>query len=112
MLMQQPVVVEPAQLHEHGEVRDPHNMVADYNTSDLDVIPAEDVKYSTNDVIGKGAYGTVFKGQYAGTNVAVKKIRIRMLSAKKYVRQEVVLHKTLKHPNIVLFWEQHWQKIT
>lgn len=52
--------------------------------------------------IGKGSFSTVFQGDFQGTTIAVKKIKVRQMSV-KLIEQEIAIHKQLSHPNVVLF---------
>ena len=70
---------------------------------DEHLVSLSEIKYSDEDVINKGAFATVYKGQYKGTTVALKKLKARLITAKKYVRQEVAIHKEVSHPNIIMF---------
>ena len=54
------------------------------------------------DEIGRGSFGTVYKGLWAGTDVAVKHIKVR--NAKRLqagVESEIKMHSLVRHPNIV-----------
>lgn len=77
--------------------------VNDNNCTTDALLSIGDLQYSATEILGKGAYGTVYRGEYAGTTVAIKKLKMRMITAKRYVNQEVAIHKRLLHPNIVLF---------
>lgn len=63
-------------------------------------IEFESLNVDFKDVIGKGAYGTVYKGKWVGTEVAVKVIK-RAIPYKNEVLKEAYLHASLRHPNIV-----------
>ena len=54
------------------------------------------------DEIGRGSFGTVYKGLWAGTNVAVKHIKVK--NAKRLqasVESEIKVHRLVRHRNIV-----------
>lgn len=52
------------------------------------------------DEIGRGSFGTVYKGLWAGTYVAVKHIKVR--NAKRLQASvEIKVHSLVRHPNIV-----------
>lgn len=52
--------------------------------------------------MGSGSYGTVYKGKWLGTDVAIKQIKIRNAARlKTTVNQEVQVHSLATHPNIV-----------
>eukprot|EP00002_Diphylleia_rotans_P021020 TRINITY_DN4086_c0_g1_i9.p1 TRINITY_DN4086_c0_g1~~TRINITY_DN4086_c0_g1_i9.p1 ORF type:complete len:583 (-),score=171.43 TRINITY_DN4086_c0_g1_i9:525-2273(-) len=48
--------------------------------------------------LGEGNFGTVFHGTYFGTDVAIKKIND---DEQKYLDREVMILKSIRHPNIV-----------
>ncbi|EDO30924.1 predicted protein, partial [Nematostella vectensis] len=52
-------------------------------------------------VIGRGAFGTVYKATWAGTPVAVKVIRVRNASVSSELENEVAVHSLVRHPNII-----------
>ena len=83
-------------------------------TEEVDVVTVREELGTTNsfipaslvtigDEIGKDSFSRVFKGEYKGTTVAVKKIRVRELAARKFAQQEIWIHEHLFHPNIVFF---------
>lgn len=55
--------------------------------------------------LGKGAFGTVFKGKLRGKEVAVKKLHVQDLDedALEDFKAEVEIMSKLRHPNVVLF---------
>merc|ERR1711982_304301 len=55
------------------------------------------------EVIGKGAFGEVYKGFYFGTEVAVKKLCYMEEDDELYFQREVSALKSMRHPNIVTF---------
>ncbi|EDO32814.1 predicted protein, partial [Nematostella vectensis] len=57
-------------------------------------------------VIGRGAFGTVYKATWAGTPVAVKVIRVRNArSVSSELENEVSVHCLVRYPNIIqLMW--------
>lgn len=62
----------------------------------------QDVKYNKKDEIGRGAYGVVYKGVWAGTPVAIKEIKLRNARAmESVIKTEVQVHYMLRHPNII-----------
>ena len=68
----------------------------------LPLIEKEELSFSTADVIGRGSLGAVYKGEWAGTAVAVKAIKIRNASRiKPVLESEVRVHSMVWHPNIV-----------
>lgn len=83
-----------------GEQSSPSNPPK--NESLLPVVEREEIKFSTKDKIGRGAFGVVFKGEWAGTEVAVKKINLRNAKRIRPVLEtEVKVHSMVRHPNIV-----------
>ena len=68
----------------------------------LPVVDKEEISFSTKDEIGRGSFGVVYKGHWAGTEVAIKHIKIR--NAKRIqsvLESEVKVHCMVRHPNIV-----------
>ncbi|RKP13869.1 kinase-like domain-containing protein, partial [Piptocephalis cylindrospora] len=61
--------------------------------------------------LGKGAYGSVFRGfnTQTGESVAVKRIKLKALSPSDTERlmDEVTILKRVRHPNIVCFYNYH-----
>eukprot|EP00252_Welwitschia_mirabilis_P020620 TRINITY_DN5089_c0_g1_i2.p1 TRINITY_DN5089_c0_g1~~TRINITY_DN5089_c0_g1_i2.p1 ORF type:complete len:920 (+),score=235.47 TRINITY_DN5089_c0_g1_i2:638-3397(+) len=66
-------------------------------------IPWEDI--TLGERIGLGSYGEVYRGEWHGTEVAVKKFLDQDISgdALEEFRSEVRIMKRLRHPNVVLF---------
>ena len=64
----------------------------------------------TEECIGKGAFGEVFKASYRGSTVAVKTMKTVDISDLDRFREEILLMADLHHPNIVTMvgacWEQ------
>ena len=68
----------------------------------LPVVEKEEITFSQKDEIGRGSFGVVYKGVWAGTNVAVKHVKIRHAKRiQSVVEREVRLHSMARHPNIV-----------
>lgn len=73
-------------------------------------IPSSQIVFNKNvDVIGRGAFGTVYKGMWAKTEVAIKEIKIKrrktdseatITSLTADIQKEVHLNGLLRHPNI------------
>jgi len=61
------------------------------------------LSFAENDVLGRGASGTVFKGTYRGEPVAVKKVKLTGMDDRdwKYLRREVAIMSLVSHPNVV-----------
>lgn len=69
-----------------------HNYVPECSFKDL----------SFGEQIGKGAFGTVFKGEWLGAKVAIKTVRVRRMKMVKTVKdRELIVHTRVRHPNIV-----------
>jgi len=70
--------------------------------SDEVFIQNEDLTFK--EVIGKGAFSTVYSGVWRGTVVAIKKIHTSSTTFNSAnLEKEIKLMSTLRHPNIVLF---------
>lgn len=78
------------------------------------VISVGDFEYATIDAkgapvqnIGKGAYGTVYKGvnKKTGEPVAVKLINNNDVHMNKFLDNELLIHRKLSHPNLVRCYE-------
>ena len=50
------------------------------NVTQLPVVEKEEINFSAKDEIGRGSFGIVYKGVWAGTEVAVKHVKIRVFS--------------------------------
>ncbi|KAL6073254.1 putative serine/threonine-protein kinase EDR1 [Balamuthia mandrillaris] len=67
-------------------------------------IKYEDLEFG--ELVGKGSFGRVYKGEYFGTEVAIKQVLMMGMDpelTKKYVRREVNMLRVARHPNIVSF---------
>ena len=52
--------------------------------------------------LGRGSFGVVFKGSWAGTDVVVKVLKLRNVRRlKSVIETEVRVHDMIRHPNIV-----------
>jgi serine/threonine protein kinase len=52
--------------------------------------------------ICRGAFGMVKKAEWLGTEVAVKEIQVRRMKlAKPFIKQELAIHSSIRHPNII-----------
>ena len=72
------------------------------NVPQLPVVEKGEINFSAKDELGRGSFGVVYKGVWAGTEVAVKHVKIR--NAKRLqtvVETEVRIHSMIRHPNIV-----------
>lgn len=66
----------------------------------LPKIAMKDISFGEE--IGRGAFGTVRKAEWLGTEVAVKEIVVkRMKLAKPLIKHELAIHSTVRHPNII-----------
>ena len=66
-------------------------------------VPVLDKKEITfSEEIGRGSFGVVFKGSWAGTDVAVKVLKLRNARRlQSVIETEVRVHDMVRHPNIV-----------
>ncbi|XP_073281836.1 probable serine/threonine-protein kinase SIS8 isoform X1 [Primulina huaijiensis] len=66
-------------------------------------IPWEDI--SLGERIGLGSYGEVYRGEWHGTEVAVKKFLDQDITGEflEEFKSEILIMKRLRHPNVVLF---------
>ncbi|XP_069130522.1 uncharacterized protein [Argopecten irradians] len=63
----------------------------------------DDVNFDEQDLIGEGTFSRVYKGQYQGSEVAVKQLKIPLSSQdRNYFNAEVSLLRDLRHPRVVL----------
>ncbi|XP_025085794.1 uncharacterized protein LOC112559088 isoform X2 [Pomacea canaliculata] len=61
------------------------------------------ILFRESDLIGEGSFSQVFKGQYQGAEVAVKRLRTPLcLQDRTYFASEVSLLRDLRHPCVVL----------
>ena len=68
----------------------------------LPVVDKEEISFSTKDEIGRGSFSVIYKGHWAGTEVAIKYIKIRNAKCIQSVLEtEVKVHSMVRHPNIV-----------
>ncbi|GMH53913.1 hypothetical protein TL16_g01562 [Triparma laevis f. inornata] len=72
------------------------------------LIDSDDLKLE--DLLGKGAYGEVFKANYEGIHVAVKVIKDISENNLERTRAEILLMKGLQHPQIVMFIGACWDE--
>ena len=69
---------------------------------DLPIVDKEEISYSLKDEIGRGSFGVVYKGHWAGTEVAIKQVKMRNAKRIQSVLEtEVKVHSMVRHPNIV-----------
>ena len=69
-----------------------------------DVAQAWNIKYDDLEIgkeIGKGAFGSVYKGSYFGTEVAIKRIVEEDPDCLVYLEREVNVLQGMRHPNVV-----------
>ena len=59
------------------------------------------LQWNSSEILGEGAYGTVFKGSFNGKNVAVKKVNKEYLRNINVIEREEAALIELDHPNIV-----------
>ena len=63
-----------------------------------------DISYSINSPLGRGPFGTVFKGHYGSKSCAVKLIKIFTASELRNLEEKSNNLKRLEHENIVRHW--------
>jgi len=84
---------------------EPHSTVEGGVVKEEWTINFDDLEFGEE--IGSGAFGTVFKGDYYGTVVAIKRLNasnnLQQEHLNKYIQREVALLKGIHHPNIVQF---------
>lgn len=71
-------------------------------------VPRDDLQFSTENIIGKGNFGTVYRATWMGAEVALKEIKVKHRKGVKgadiltaEVRKELAISCVLRHPNIV-----------
>ncbi|XP_023344030.1 tyrosine-protein kinase SRK2 isoform X2 [Eurytemora carolleeae] len=77
--------------------------------ADIQRVPYEELEFSTENEIGKGEFGKVYKGTLRGlSEVAIKELKIgkRLTAREKAVvednfKEELKIQRSLRHPNIV-----------
>ena len=93
------------ELKEHHE--DDQRLLKERNRelTSLWEVDQNDIEVISNDPIGSGGWGIVYKGKFKGVHVAVKKLYPHILSEhnEKLVRREISLLSQVRHPNILLF---------
>ncbi|XP_030843124.1 E3 ubiquitin-protein ligase MIB2 [Strongylocentrotus purpuratus] len=78
----------------------PRSSLSDDSFCGVHIIKDPKNEVKLKEIIGKGGFGEVWKGQWRGTPVAVKLLN-REGSQDSEVEQEVAIHKRALHPNIV-----------
>ena len=63
-------------------------------------------KFNLGQRLGAGGSGTVYRGTYQGSDVAIKKIQIHRLTGERLDREHEAMQK-LEHPNVLklIHWE-------
>jgi serine/threonine protein kinase len=71
-------------------------------------VEVEMSEVQTKSTIGSGSFSLVYKGYYANSHVAIKVLK--KVDEKNFRRflDEIVLHKDLRHPNIIPFRGASW----
>ena len=99
-----PLSVRPlrAQVSNEEMKSDMPKHLEDSVSSQLPKINESDLKFSSKDEIGRVVFGVVYRGEWAGTVVAVKVINIRNAKRlRSILNTEVSVHCTIRHPNII-----------
>ena len=79
-----------------------NSTAATVSVPQLPVVDKQEINFSVKDEIGRGSYGVVYRGKWAGTDVAVKHVRIRNAKRLRLVMEtEVRFHSMVRHPNII-----------
>ncbi|KAG5155942.1 hypothetical protein JHK82_013911 [Glycine max] len=93
-----------------GERKSDRSVSNDSTKSDsaLDDVAEYDIPWeeiAVGERIGLGSYGEVYRGEWHGTEVAVKKFLYQDISGEllEEFKSEVQIMKRLRHPNVVLF---------
>ena len=61
------------------------------------------------DEIGRGSFGTVYKGLWAGTNVAVTHIKVKNAKhLQASVESEIKVHSLVRHQTLSKLWQFHF----
>ena len=68
-------------------------------------VSPEEVSIREDEILGRGAWGYVAKGNFRGTTVAVKRVypEILRLTTMDRIRREIRTMAQIRHPNLVLF---------
>jgi hypothetical protein len=66
------------------------------------LVSGDEIKFSLNDLLGKGSYGSVYKGMLRGTVVAIKELKTKYESIDQF-KSEINIMTRIRHPNIILF---------
>mgnify|MGYP001794202631 CR=1 FL=1 len=102
------LVKEPCEQQDHSSIDSSSTLSSTNSTNlqdcepNLPVVDKEDIKFILKDTIGSGSFVTVYKGKWAGTEVAIKQVKVRNAARlRSVVNQEVKVHSLARHPNIV-----------
>jgi len=66
------------------------------------LISQDEIKISQNELLGKGSYGSVYKGLLRGTVVAIKELKTKYENIEQF-KSEISIMTRIRHPNIILF---------
>ena len=96
-------IVEKArdyELQEKGDVA-PLDLKAQEMSTEILELDKEHLSIDRNEPLGSGTFGTVFKGKWMETHVAIKEVpMLRKAVRNKEISREVEMHSKLRHPNI------------
>ena len=57
--------------------------------------------YDRRDILGDGGFGVVFKGNFDGVDVAIKRIELARLRSTTFTDREIKYQREMNHPNVV-----------
>lgn len=97
------VPVKPLIFKPKSKMHKGHGEVDSGLLPQLPIIDVKDVEFNPKvDEIGRGSFGVVYRGIWAGTPIALKHIKVRNAKKMQSVFEtEVRVHSILRHPNIV-----------
>ncbi|GBG23829.1 RasGEF domain-containing serine/threonine-protein kinase X [Hondaea fermentalgiana] len=74
--------------------------VLDFGDNDFDL---DKSKVKLLDVLGRGAFSTVYKAEYTGLVVAIKKQKLADPDLERYIRKELAILRRCNHPGLVKY---------
>ncbi|MBP6918848.1 MAG: protein kinase [Legionellaceae bacterium] len=72
----------------------------------VEIIPSSEIRVDLSTPLGSGGYGTVYKGSFGASAVAIKKLHTQGMTEKALAsfREEAKKHHSFRHPNIVILY--------